>query len=56
MSLELGLESLLRVFELLQLRLVLSRLVSQLIGQAVTLRFHPAALLLLGAQRGLSFA
>ena len=46
MSLELGLESLLRVFELLQLRLVLVRLVSQLLGQAVMLLFHPAALLL----------
>ena len=51
MSLELGLESLLRVFELLQLRLV-----SQLFGQAVALLLRLEALLLLGIQCGLSFA
>ena len=56
MSLELGLESLLRVFELLQLRLVLVHLVSRLLGQAVSLLLHLEALLLLGVQRGLSFA
>ena len=56
LGLKLSLERLLRVLEFLLLRLVLVSLVSQLLGQAVALLPHPAALLLLGMQRGLRFA
>ena len=48
LTLELGLESLLPVLELLQLRLMGVRLVSQLLGQAVTLLLRLEARRLLG--------
>ena len=56
LSFELGLKGLLRILAFLQLRLVLVRLVSQLLDQTVALLLHLEALLLLGVQRGLSFA
>mgnify|MGYP005845964649 CR=1 FL=1 len=55
LGLEFNFKGLLRILELLQLRLVLVRLVSQLLGQAVSLLFHLEALLLLGVQHGSSF-
>ena len=56
LTLELGLECLLPVLELLQLRLMGVCLVSQLLGQVVTLLLRLEARRLLGAQHGLSFA
>ena len=52
-SLELGLQGGFVILRLLQSRLVALLLVSQLLGQAVTLLSRGTALSLLGTQRGL---
>ena len=56
LSLEFGHEGVFRLLELLELRLVLVRLVFQLLDQALTLLRRLVAVLLLGARCGLGFA